>query len=744
MLDSWIVGFGIEYSDGGAATKLDALARKAQTLDPLVQSITASFKAATAATNDFSSAATAATASHKDLDAILRRTARAGTSVASSMRAAADSYNYAATSADRFSESQFSKDLRFNRIMQSSFGGGRGGTATHMATGDMFPGGVRRGAFGRFGDVGGGFGGLGGGGRGTGGGGRGSGGGSAGGGPLGSLPEFAGPLGWAGHQGMKWGMHGAEAGAGLALDAFYEASKLQAILATTQNLTGATDAQMEGIKGLAYDVGSKTNMSVSNTADMFREIVRSSQGTMSLDAMTSLLTPMAKMQVVLGTTRGMSPKETTDTTMSLVHLFRQYKPGGIPNMMDTVVRMMELSQSPPDQLLRQMTIFEPALKNLKVPDADAATLAITMSRFGMMRGRGGSSLQDLVLQALGPLQMTQHAQNGKAGLMKQMGILDAHGNSKYFTDKGGDIFGFLDALEKYENKVGSTKATGAFNSVFLKQGGRLADMFGDPTLMGILNSTRATMNQPSLGLESSFEKIMGKAFQASKHAWANFQSMMTEVGERELPGFTKGLNDLGDAFHNAQAWMHQHGDTMLSIQNAITNDIKGTEKWIVSHQSDWDRLGKDAKNAFDDLNRLGPVLQVIGDSALNIENIVGAPGRGLHALEDWLNQHAPGTDRSSLPDGYIDPSTGNWVPNLTNASGMPPVGAGLNLPKPVKVEHHVMFEVRGADKVGAHEVRKAVEQVIFEDILSGGLQGKRSGDIKTSPKHASQTVTPHT
>jgi hypothetical protein len=74
-----------------------------------------------------------------------------------------------------------------------------------------------------------------------------------------------------------------------------------------------------------------------------------------------------------------------------------------------------------------MTIFGPAMKSLHVADRDTFTLAAFMSRIGMAKGRGGSSLQDLVLNGLPALQLTQHAQSGKSKLLKDIGLTDNKG-----------------------------------------------------------------------------------------------------------------------------------------------------------------------------------------------------------------------------------------------------------------------------------------------------------------------------
>jgi hypothetical protein len=117
-------------------------------------------------------------------------------------------------------------------------------------------------------------------------------------------------------------------------------------------------------------------------------------------------------------------------------------------------------------------------------------MMIALSRFGMGRGKGGTSVQNLLSNALGPLQMTQHLQAGKAGLLGAgtkarpgLDVLDAHGKSRFFTDKGGDLFGFLDKLAEFERKHGSIAAQNTFEGAFGKQGTRIASVLADPVMI---------------------------------------------------------------------------------------------------------------------------------------------------------------------------------------------------------------------------------------------------------------------
>lgn len=360
----------------------------------------------------------------------------------------------------------------------------------------------------------------------------------------------------------------AAAGAFAIGTAIHDASKLQTILTTIKNITDASPMQMEKIYQDAFNVGNKSGLSPEHVADTFREIARQTQGAMSVQNMRSMLPYAAQMQVVMGAARGMSPKETVDSTLALTHLFRQYDSKGMEKMFDTVLRMGELM---PDNLTRavtQMGYFAPTLKSMHVKDEEAAALMVALSRFGMGRGKGGTGIANLFTEALGPLQLTAHQQGKKSGLLGPHGlnILDEGGKSRFFNDKGGNPMGFLLALADFAEKHGSVESHKVFRSVFGAGGSRIADMMGDPVIIKQLKAIhKAITEQSSLGLKKQSESIYQTAGFQMNRAGANFGALFTELGYQWLPEVTKFFGGLADSLHNFQAFLHSNRGFEKSI-----------------------------------------------------------------------------------------------------------------------------------------------------------------------------------
>jgi hypothetical protein len=361
--------------------------------------------------------------------------------------------------------------------------------------------------------------------------------------------------------------------------------------------------------------------------------------------------------------------------MALTHLFRAYDPKSQTAMFDRVLRMGELMPDNLNRAVTQMTYFLPTLKNLHVSDDTAATMMIALSRFGLGRGKGGTSLQNLAADALGPLQMTQHAQAGKAFLLGPhvLNVNDAKGASRFFTDKGGDLFGFLDRLAAYEKKSGSITAQRTFEGAFGKVGSRLADLLADPVMIDQLHKVHDVITQQaSLGLNSQSDTIFGTAGFAMKDAAKDFQSLATEIGYTALPGVTRAFGELANGLHEAQHFLHEHKQIEIDIQRDITESVKVAERFITGHHDDWVQLGSDAKRFMDYLPTLASDFTTVGAAVLPIMeeasrwaalfldskpedqlpnlqaaflgvNDKGKPNDlGLGPLVQWLKDHRPG------------------------------------------------------------------------------------------------------
>jgi hypothetical protein len=537
-----------------------------------------------------------------------------------------------------------------------------------------------------------------------GGGGRSGGGGSI----IGAMP---GPLGVAGRIGsvvnkLTGGSLGHMLEGGTAIDALYEAGHYQSVMTSIKSITGANDKQMAGVNSQMFSVGNMAGMSPTESAGMFREIARQSQGALGLPAMQTLMPLMAKAQTVIGTTRGYSPEQTTDAMMAYVHLMKMYQPKQMlgPQGFDLATKFFELIPNAPASAIKQLSYFVPQLSNLGVSDKDEDALMLTLARAGYGQGKGGTGLADLVMQSLGPLQVTSFAQAQKAGLLQQSGLTNAKGVSNFFNDKaGGNVIGMLDDMAKLRESMGALASTKLFEGIFGIQGARIGDLLANPVIHTQLQgAVKALSGQKSLGLNNQFDAFMGTFDKQSQRAAQNFQGTMTELGRLTLPAATLAAKGVADALYNMTTWLRNNPQ----LEHNIAQSLVDMAPW----------LKQTATN-------LSHVTGAIGAMAGSLGRLYSI----INAMDDWIDKHTP---KIFKPDPTYDPLKHGNKPAI---KGSPLAGIqGFD----------AKFESWFAGLFKKHPDTKSGAPIINVTVTGPGLNGKNTTVTATvqQPRSAQATA----
>lgn len=408
---------------------------------------------------------------------------------------------------------------------------------------------------------------------------------------------------------------GAEVAAGTALDAVYEASKLQRAMIGIQNATGATDQQRNRMQQSAYDLGDRTGMSAVQAADLLAIMARSSGGVFaakdgSFDAkgFTDIAPTLASIAKIQNMTRGVSVDSSATTLMQLVHLFRSYKGDDFKQVGDQLTRLSEMMPDSLNVALKQFTYFLPQFKALGISNQDSIASMALLDRMGYGRGKGGTNISDMIAAGLGGLQLTQHAQTGKDALLKQIGVVDSGGKSKFFTDNKANLTGFLEQLNKFATTHGRSETYTMFKGAFGIQGSRIADLAMDKQFPQQLKNIKQVMGNKNISLDEQWKRYdKSTGFQEGR-AWSNFQSLITEVGMNAMPGVTKAFKDLGDVLHDGQKWLHAHKEMEQQLSDFVMSSVRNTEQYLTSHREDFVAIGKDIANFAGGVFELGKML----------------------------------------------------------------------------------------------------------------------------------------
>lgn len=353
-----------------------------------------------------------------------------------------------------------------------------------------------------------------------------------------------------------------------------QAAKLQQILLSIKNETGASNAQLGAFYNTAFKIANANGMSVEAGGEILRTISRLSAGQFDIAKMIKVAPTVAGYASSVHFNRpDISVEEAAKTGIQTAHLFRAYQPEQLSKLLDSVYRLSGMMSEKPDAALRQMSYYVPMFKAMHVDDESSIATMALLDRGGF-RNKVGTNVRAMVLQALGPLQLTQSAQAGKGAILEQMGLLKG-GKFAWNTKSGGlDFFGELGAIGNWaqtQQKKGIPSSTIAkmMYSALGAQGGTVGSLFLDPQMAPILAGLRAYLKDKNVGLGAATknrDQGLGYQFDRAVH---NFSAVMTELGYPWLKDLTDFFQGLGDNLHNFQAWLHGHRDAEKTIGSMV-------------------------------------------------------------------------------------------------------------------------------------------------------------------------------
>jgi hypothetical protein len=346
-------------------------------------------------------------------------------------------------------------------------------------------------------------------------------------------------------------------------DAVVQASKLQRTLIAIKNETGAGNDAMEGFYRTIFKIANTMGVSPATAGDVMLNISRLTAGTMTTKQMQAIAPSIAGFASTINFNRpDVSVQDATEAGMQMAHLFRAYKPAALEKLLDKVYRLSGLMVENPKQAVRQMTYYEPLFKGLKIDDETSIAMMALLDRAGFKQ-KVGTNVRAMMLQELGPLQLTKHYEEGQGKILEHMGVFGPGMKFKWNLPGGGvDFLGMLQSVSQWAIKQ---ERAGVPNSVVAKdiygalgkQGGTIGLLMADPQMLGILGEIRGYLKNRAVSLAvGEANRQQSVAYQASR-VWGNLQADLTELGYRATwaSGSLKGV---ADTLHNWQEWLHQN------------------------------------------------------------------------------------------------------------------------------------------------------------------------------------------
>ena len=732
-LESYLVGYGIDYSDGGAPARLDILSKASPDAGKAFDLLTISAREAGAAILDVGAAASDTTAGLRLYSRSLGASSRASTASAAASDRVAAGFDATAASADAATAS-------VDRYNLSTRGGGGGG--------------------------GGGRGGIGG----------------AGGAGF----AMGGAAGIAAHAAKA----GAIAGGVAAIDALFEAGELQQILLSIKNETGSSNSTIGKFSDTAYQIASDNGMSASQGAEVLRTISRLTAGQFSTSKMMAIAPEVAQYASLVHFNRpDISVDDAARVGIQTSHLFRAYTSDTLNPLLDKVYRLSGMMAEKPDQALKQMSYYVPLFKALHVDDSTSLATMALLDRAGF-RNKVGSNVRAATLESFGPLQVTAHAQAGKSAILQQMGLLDKSGKFAFNTPSGGvDFFGELGAISKWsasqsQKGVPQSTTVAELTGALGRTGATVAALFLDKQMPGILGNLQKYLHDPNVGLEAAKKnRDTGADFQfiTMKN---NAQSLMTALGTLALPAATQGFKELGDALHYGYVFLNENKAGVSAFTVALSNDVGLIGSTVREHRQDFLAMGDDVMFIGRTLNTyvLPPLVafagelvflgRILGDFATGKEWDLPAAFHQFDARQealkiDDLPTHAARVkawnadikngifDYGDLPDniarGLRNPpkrgaKAGPWG-DLGGPMPMTPsqlFHAALTAAKPISVTNHIDARGMNASEVTA-AVAAGTRKGLADAVTSGHKDPRASTTASnhTSAHKPSITSTQH-
>jgi hypothetical protein len=363
-----------------------------------------------------------------------------------------------------------------------------------------------------------------------------------------------------------------------------QAADLQRALTTVQIATGANGTQMGRIRQLAYDVSNITAQSVVQSAQIIG--VMASSGINQIKQLNpDFVKTVAQFADVQFLKSGgqVSFEDATRQGIQLAHLYQAYTPQAIKPILDTVTK---LSFMMPDNLNRYLTqagYYTPLFRRMGVPEDQSLIVGAFLDRMGLGRGKGGTALQDFVIQSMNALEQTKHAQTGHLQALQRLGIVDSRGqNNFYRTDRKGattfDLFGELRQINKaladqtkgLEGSALTAKRAEFINdllSAFKIQGARfgfLATPGGVEQLLNMIHQLGRTQNTAQA--QSTY---MGNFWGGFQRAKTNVQSIFAELGTPWLKNATNFFIAVADGAHRIQVALHNNKDIERDIGGIV-------------------------------------------------------------------------------------------------------------------------------------------------------------------------------
>lgn len=339
------------------------------------------------------------------------------------------------------------------------------------------------------------------------------------------------------------------------------AGELQSTLTTIQDVTGATNSQMQSLNNTILNTSANvsrfTDLDVAGFAQQL-----ASGGLGSMKNVQSLLMPMtqfADAQMYEG--KVASGSDAVTMAINMAHLLGHYDPKSLLNSLNTFNKYSNMEPGSSDDLYQTLKYLAPTARQLKMNETSTMQMAALANRVGLTGSHGGTNAADLVMRLIPNYIMGMSGKPSATVMdaMQQLGMVNSQGQSQFFNSKG-QITSFtqmLQTLIQDGKKYNPEQLARLYGHVFGVQGGRAATIFANPQILqqlqGMVKQLQHTKSISQIQTDEQ-SKVQGQMLELK----SNSMTMMIRVARALGPALTPFLHSLNKTLTATLKFEQQH------------------------------------------------------------------------------------------------------------------------------------------------------------------------------------------
>jgi hypothetical protein len=357
------------------------------------------------------------------------------------------------------------------------------------------------------------------------------------------------------------------------------AAKFQLAMQSVGLTVNATKGQLEDLSNMAMHMADVTAQSGVTIAQEMTTAAQGGLGSYSrLKALFPALAQFADVEYFQAKAKGrdFQPTEAISYGVQFAHMFQAYDATKMKNMLEWMVKLTNVTSESPQRAITQAKYFIPLGHALGMNTEQAFTILAMMGQTGFLRGKGGTSIENTLLGAIGAATLTGHSQAKQREGLGALGILSG-GRNTLLT--GGRLdWGKLNTLLASDaTHMKPVDFVNALKSGLGKQATQFDAVLYQPDVQKQMRFIQEQFKQMDvLGkpfggvLERFFAVFQNQDFIVALQRFiTNLQTLDMVLFKNSLPLFTRELVDWSNHLTNMIDYLNTHKDAAVYWENLI-------------------------------------------------------------------------------------------------------------------------------------------------------------------------------